>query len=87
MKRKIDFLIHEDDYEKLLFRFYPRRSRVHSFDDNPPTSWGGVYKVYFSYAIIRQNKWNEDDNWESEIMYDESFDECSAIDQVSTLIK
>jgi hypothetical protein len=87
MKRKIDFIIREEDDEKLLFRFYPRRSHVHSFNDKPPTNWDEVYKVYFAYSIIRQIKWSDDENWESEIMYDESFDECSAIDQVSALIK
>lgn len=87
MKRKIDFIIYEDDNEKIIFRFYPRSSHVHSFNDIPPTNWGEVYKVYFSYAIIRQTRWDVKDKWESEIMYNEGFDECSCIDQVSETLK
>ena len=83
-KRKIDFLIENYPDERLIFRFYPRRSSCHSFDKIPPTSWDEVYKVYYSYAIIKQYKFNEDDKWESVIMFKEDCDECSIIDEVGT---
>lgn len=81
-KRKIDYIIEQEDDERLIFRFYPRQSSCHSFGDEPPKSWSDVYKVYYSYAVIKQWKFNPDDQWESEIMFYESCDECSIIDEV-----
>lgn len=82
-KRKIDYIIEQSDDERLIFRFYPRRSSCHSFGDEPPKNWSEVYKVYYSYAIIKQWKFNPEDQWESEIMFYESCDECSIIDEVA----
>lgn len=81
-KRKIDYIINESNDERLIFRFYPRQSSCHSFGDEPPKSIEDVYKVYYSYAIIKQWKFEPDDQWESEIMFRESCDECSIIDEV-----
>ena len=81
-KRKIDYIINQTDDERLIFRFYPRQSHCHSFGDEPPKSLSDVYKVYFSYAIIKQWKFNPDDIWKSEIMFYERCDECSIIDEV-----
>lgn len=81
-KRKIDYIIEQSDDERLIFRFYPRRSSCHSFGDEPPKSWSEVYKVYYSYAIIRQWKFEPDDQWESEVVFYEHCDECSEIDEV-----
>ena len=57
-RRKIDFFIHDNIHEKLIFRFYPRQSHCHSFGDEPPKSWNEVYKVYYAYSIIQQYKDN-----------------------------
>lgn len=81
-KRKIDYLIEQSDNERLIFRFYPRQSSCHSFGDEPPKSWFDVYKVYYSYAIIKQWKFNSDARWESEVMFYEHCDECSIIDEI-----
>lgn len=81
-KRKIDYIIEQSDDERLIFRFYPKQSSCHSFGDEPPKSWSDVYKVYYSYAIIKQWKFNPEDQWESEVMFYEHCDECSKIDEV-----
>jgi len=81
-KRKIDYIIKESDNVRLIFRFYPRRSHCHSFNDEPPKNWNGVYKVYYNYAIIKQWKIRPNDQWESEVVFYESCDECSIIDKV-----
>lgn len=82
-KRKIDYIIEQEDDERLVFRFYPRRSSCHGFGNEPPKSWSDVYKVYYSYAIIKQWKFNSEDQWESKIMFSSGCDECSAIDEVA----
>lgn len=81
-KRKIDFILKQCENERLIFRFYPRQSSCHSFGDEPPKNWSDVYKVYYSYAIIKQWKFNSEDQWESDVMFYEGFDECSIIEEV-----
>lgn len=81
-KRKIDYIIEQADDERLIFRFYPRQSSCHSFGDEPPKDWSDVYKLYCSYAVIKQWKFNPEDQWESEVMFYEHCDECSEIDEV-----
>ena len=81
-KRKIDYIIEERYDHRLIFRFYPRQSSCHSFGDEPPKSREDVYKVYYNYAIIEQWKEDPDDQWESQVMFNESCDECSIIEEV-----
>lgn len=81
-KRKIDFIIKQSSDERLIFRFYPRRSSCHSFGDEPPKSWSNVYKVYYSYAIIQQWKTRPDSPWKSEVLFSEHCDECSVISEI-----
>lgn len=82
-KSKIDFIIHENGYEKITFRFLPQQSSCHSFGDNPPTKWEEVYKVYYAYKIFVSWK---DDNYRKEL-FSCSCDECSIIDEVAGRIK
>lgn len=82
-KSEIDFVIHEDDFEKTTFRFLPRQSSCHGFRNNPPTKWEEVYKVYYAYKIFIE--WKEDGHI-IEVFYC-GCDECSVIDEVSTRIK
>jgi len=42
MKRKLDYIIESDDDCRLVFRFYPRSSSCHSFNEEPPKSWGDI---------------------------------------------
>ena len=81
-KRKMDYIIEQSDDERLIFRFYPRQSSCHSFGDEPPKDWNDVYKVYYSYAVIKQWKFESEDQWESKRMFYENCDECSVIDEV-----
>lgn len=81
-KKKIDYIIEHSDNERLVFRFYPRSSSCHSFGDEPPKCWKDVYKVYYSYAIISQWRFNPDDQWESEVVFSANCDECSIIDGI-----
>lgn len=83
-KRKIDFVLEDNEFddERLIFRFYPRQSSCHSFGDELPKAWSDVYKVYYSYAVIKQWKFNPEDQWKSEIMFREECDECSIIDEI-----
>lgn len=56
MKRNFDFVISEDNgFSKIVLRFYPKKSRVFSFDESVPKSWDEVYKTYTSYSILRYN--------------------------------
>ena len=81
--KHLDFILEENNLWKTIFRFYPRSSRCHSFDEHPPKSWNGVYKVYYRYKIIKMWK---DDN-EHMILFDSGVDECSVIDEVAARIK
>lgn len=82
MKKKLDFVIKEDDNSRLIFRFYPRQSSCHSFNDKPPQSWSNVYKVYYAYSVIKQWRFNLDEECESVILFEEPCDECSIIDEI-----
>lgn len=82
-KRKIDFVLYEDKDEILVFRFYPRQSNCHSFNDIPPTKWEEVYKVYYAYSIFRRWK---DDNYVV-ALFDCGCDECSIIGEIANRIK
>lgn len=82
-KRKIDFIINENNDSKTIFRFYPRQSHCHSFGDEPPKDWGDVYKVYYSYSIFKVYK---EDN-EHKMLYQCRCDECSIIDDIAALCK
>lgn len=66
---------------RLIFRFYPRASSCHSFNDEPPKSWDEVYKVYYAWAIFEQNKCGE--KIYSKKLFDSLCDECSILDQIA----
>lgn len=82
MKRKLDFVLDENSEERLLFRFYPKQSHCHGFSDKIPKTWHEVYKVYYSWAIIKQYKENEKVT-RTRVMYKELCDECSCLDQIA----
>ena len=85
-KRKIDFILKENNHYKIIFRFYPRSSTCHSFNDEPPKSWKEVYKVYYYYKIIKIYK-DEERGFYHQILFDSGYDECSAIDEVAARCK
>jgi hypothetical protein len=77
--RKLDFILSDNEYETVVFRFRPRQSSCHSFGDKPPKSWNEVYKVYYSYSIIKKYK----DDRKHRTLFDCGCDECSVIDEVA----
>ena len=81
--KKIDFIISENDYRKVIFRFYPRSSNCHSYSDIPPKTWQEVYKVYYHYKIICKYKLDN----EITVLFDSGVDECSIIDEVASRLK
>lgn len=78
-KHRIDFTLHENDYSKIVFRFRPDLSNCHSFNDEPPKSWKGVYKVYYYYEVFE--KYSEDK--ERRVLWKSGCDECSIISEVA----
>ena len=88
MERKFDFVIHDDAFSRDILRFYPRSSHVHGHTDDPPTAWVAVYKVYYSWAVIRHHYHNGEIEPEScEKLFDMSMDECSELPNLSAIIK
>lgn len=85
-KLKMDFISYKAPDERILFRFYPKYSSVHGFNESCPDSWDKVYKVYYSWAIFRQVKWTPDSDWETTLMFKQSCDECSRFGDVSWAI-
>ena len=77
MKRKLDFGLKMHSGLSYIFRFYPRQSHCHSFDDKSPKTHDDIYKVYFSYAV-----WQK---WENamKLLWESGCDECSAMEDVS----
>lgn len=81
MNSRWDYILYEDKHERVMFRLYPRHTYIHSFDDNPPTKWEEVYKVYYSWAIIKTYK-DDDGKLEPESadrVFDMEWDECSNV--------
>ena len=88
MKRKFDFVIYDDGFNRDILRFYPRGSHVHGHTDEPPTTWKTVYKVYYSWAVIRHYYYDgEIEPESSEKLFDMSMDECSELPNLSAIIK
>lgn len=81
-KHRIDFILHENDYSKIIFRFRPDLSNCHSHNDAPPKSWDEVYKVYYYYEIIQEFT-NDNDR---SVLWKSDCDECSIIDEVASRI-
>lgn len=79
-KHRIDFILYENDYSKIIFRFFPQQSNCHSFGDTPPTKWEEVYKVYYYYEIIK--KYTDEDR-ERIVLWKSDCDECSIISEVA----
>ena len=84
----MDFLLGREEvmdggFRQLIFRFYPEKSHCHSFGDDPPRDENDIYKLYYSFAVIKQSKWEEGSELESEVMFREDYDENSVISDVA----
>ena len=84
-KRKIDFILEDNEFKKVVFRFYPRQSSCHSFGDEPPKDYNNIYKTYYYYKIIKTYK-GEDEHFHV-VLFDSSCDECSMIREVAFRLK
>lgn len=78
LRQRFDFILEETDTHRILFRFYPRRSSYHSFDDNPPKTWEYVYKVYYVYSLFDQYRLSKNLEWDTAHTF-AVWDECSII--------
>lgn len=79
-KKHLDFVLQENAFRKLIFRFYPRLSSCHSFGNEPPKTWDDVYKVYHNYKILSIPKLEPHT---AQVLWDSGCDECSAISEVA----
>lgn len=87
MGKHIDFIFDEYNTRRRIFRFYPERSHVHGFGEKCPQSWDEVYKVYYSWAVIRQYRDDENSQWDSFTMFDMGWDECSLLGDIPYAVK
>ena len=79
--RHLDFMIREDEDLRIKFRFYPRSSHMHSFDENPPKTFKEVYKVYYAWCIMVSHKYSWEEEWDPyERVFNMYCDECSALE-------
>lgn len=83
---RLDFVLKENEDERLLFRIYKEGTRVHSFNENPPVSWEKVYKVYYEWGIIKQYLDENGKVESSERLFYMPCDECSMIPGLSGII-
>lgn len=90
-KKKFDFVLLDDKpYYRDVFRFYPKQSHVHGFTDEPPTDWTGVYKVYYSWKVMRQYYNDDTEKIEPESandLFNMPWDECSEITNLAGVIR
>ena len=81
--KEMRFVLESTEHDETIFRFYPKDSHCHSFGDEPPTNWGGVYKVYYAWDIVKFEKWRgQIINCESKVLFDMPFDECSPLTEL-----
>ena len=84
-KAKMDFLLRDKENERLVFRFYPKKSRCYSYGKKPPKNWDDVSEVCYSYAILRQTRLREGERWSTEKVFADEDDEFSVIYSVGTI--
>ena len=84
MSLYFDFVIKETNRYTIVFRFYPEKSSMHGFHDEPAKSFREVYKVYYTWDII---KISNDRRRKPERMFGLSCDENSALLSLDELIE
>lgn len=81
----MDFTLKEaSEYSRrLTFRFYCSASHMHGFRDEPPKDYSEVYKVYYSWAIVKGT-----DEYDGFVpMFTMTCDECSALFGLEDVIR
>ena len=78
----MDFILNNNKYSCIKFRFYPRLSHMHSFDDEPPKDLEGVYKVYYSWCILetKNNCYSDESDYSAFVrVFSFDYDENSVL--------
>lgn len=85
-KDYLDYILYQSSNgeEQTIFRFNTKLSSCHSFNDQPPKNWEGVYKVYYYYQIIEMNTITG--NIEK-VLFDSHCDECSELYEIAERCK
>ena len=86
-KAMLDFVLRDDSSRKIVFRFYPKASHMHSFDDKPPMSLQDVYKVYYSWGIVQAWKHENGSRTGYQRIFYMSCDECSVLEYLEYAIR
>ena len=91
MVKHLDFMLYSDSDKRIKFRFYPRRSHMHSFNDLPPKNFEEVYKTYYSWAIFTSYNDafdSEEPSWSLwEKIFDIKYDERSSLEFLGDVIR
>lgn len=58
VKEKIDFIIKEENGERLIFRFFPKKSEV-EFAEGYNKDWSNIWNITYDWKIIKQIKRNK----------------------------
>ena len=53
MKAKIDFILNEENGELLIFRFFPKKSKV-EFAEGYNKDWSNIWNIVYDWKIIKQ---------------------------------
>lgn len=79
---RFDFVLSEDEFSRIVFKFFPNESRCHLFDMGRPKTHNNIYKTYFNYRIYFETNYESSD-FDPKVIWDCECDECSVIDQVA----
>ena len=79
MRKFFEFQFYEDEWERRVIRFYPKTTHVHGFDDDPPKTWGKVYKTYLSFSVLHFDM----ESGKAHVAYNARWDECSGLNDLA----
>lgn len=74
MKDKIDFILNEENGERLIFRFFPKKSNV-EFADGYDKDWSNIWDIDYVWSIIKQEKRNV--RYNSKTIYHHPYDKSN----------
>lgn len=84
----MDFLLKKNEYSCIKIRFYPQKSHMHSFNDDPPLNYNEVYKVYYSWGILEAiNNYSNERGRGCKKVFTFDYDENSALSCLDQAIK
>lgn len=71
VKEKIDFILNEENGERLIFRFFPKKSKV-EFAEGYNKDWSNIWNIIYDWKIIKQIKRNK--RYRSQTIYHHLYD-------------